>query len=119
MTRHPQTSRPTRSAPIGLDASRCASAMPVTRYTLSKGAGFVRGRVMRPGDLAPTVFTTVGLRDARRVELWEEHNATALIGLEVRAPEPLQATELITATPPPRRRFACATPDSRAATRPP
>jgi AraC-like DNA-binding protein len=49
---------------------------------------------MRSGDLAPTVFTTVGLRDARRVELWEEHNATALIGLEVRAPEPLQATEL-------------------------
>ena len=40
---------------------------------------------MRSGDLAPTVFTTVGLRDARRVELWEEHNATALIGLEVRA----------------------------------
>ncbi|MFZ0185985.1 MAG: AraC family transcriptional regulator [Streptosporangiaceae bacterium] len=49
---------------------------------------------MRPGDRAPTVFTTVGLRDACRVELWEEHNATALIGLEVRAPEPLQATEL-------------------------
>lgn len=49
---------------------------------------------MRPGDLGPTVFTTVGLRDACRVELWEEHNATALIGLEVRAPEPLQATEL-------------------------
>ena len=49
---------------------------------------------MRSGDLAPTVFTTVGLRDACRVELWEEHNATALIGLEVRAPEPLQATEL-------------------------
>jgi hypothetical protein len=50
--------------------------------------------MMRSGDLAPTVFTTVGLRDACRVELWEEHNATALIGLEVRAPEPLQATEL-------------------------
>jgi AraC-like DNA-binding protein len=49
---------------------------------------------MRSGDLAPTVFTTVGLRDACRVELWEEHNATALIGLEVRSPEPLQATEL-------------------------
>jgi AraC-like DNA-binding protein len=49
---------------------------------------------MRPGDLAPTVFTTVGLPDARRVELWEEHNSTALIGLEVHAPEPLQATEL-------------------------
>ena len=49
---------------------------------------------MHPQDLAPTVFTTVGLPDARRVELWEEHNSTALIGLEVHAPEPLQATEL-------------------------
>jgi AraC-like DNA-binding protein len=49
---------------------------------------------MKPGNLAPTVFTTVGLPDARRVELWEEHNSTALIGLEVHAPAPLQATEL-------------------------
>jgi AraC-like DNA-binding protein len=49
---------------------------------------------MRPGELAPTVFTTVGLRDACRVERWEEHNASALIGPEVRSPEPLQATEL-------------------------
>lgn len=49
---------------------------------------------MRPADLAPTVFSTVGLPDARRVELWETHNATALIGLDVHARDPLEATEL-------------------------
>jgi len=48
---------------------------------------------MRP-DLAPTVFSTAGLPAARRVELWETHNATALIGLDVDATEPLQATEV-------------------------
>jgi AraC-like DNA-binding protein len=41
-----------------------------------------------------TVFTTAGLPPARRIELWESHNATALIGLDVRAPRPLEATEL-------------------------
>jgi AraC-like DNA-binding protein len=49
---------------------------------------------MQPADLAPKVFSTVGLPAARRVELWETHNATALIGLDVRAGEPLIATEL-------------------------
>jgi len=49
---------------------------------------------MRPADLAPTVFSTVGLPDARRIELWETHNATALIGLNVHARDPLEATEL-------------------------
>jgi AraC-like DNA-binding protein len=49
---------------------------------------------MRPGDLAPTVFSTLGLPDARRVELWEAHNATALIGLDVHARDPLEAAEL-------------------------
>jgi AraC-like DNA-binding protein len=44
--------------------------------------------------MLPTVFSTAGLPDARRVELWESHNATALIGLDVRAPRPLEATEL-------------------------
>ncbi len=44
--------------------------------------------------LAPTVFSTVGLPAARRVELWETHNATALIGLDVRATTALEATEL-------------------------
>jgi AraC-like DNA-binding protein len=39
------------------------------------------------------VFSTTGLPDARRVQLWEEHNATALIGLAVHAPIPLAATE--------------------------
>lgn len=45
-------------------------------------------------ELAPRVFSTAGLPDARRVELWETHNATALIGLDVHATEPLEATEL-------------------------
>jgi AraC-like DNA-binding protein len=40
-----------------------------------------------------TVFSTAGLPAARRVELWEEHNATALIGLAVHAPRPLDASE--------------------------
>ncbi len=43
---------------------------------------------------APTVFSTAGLPAARRVELWESHNTTALIGLDVRATEPLDATEV-------------------------
>ncbi len=49
---------------------------------------------MRSADLAPTVFSTVGLPAARRVELWEAHNINALIGLDVRATEALEATEL-------------------------
>ena len=49
---------------------------------------------MQPEDLAPKAFSTVGLPAARRVELWETHNATALIGLDVQAREPLFATEL-------------------------
>jgi hypothetical protein len=44
--------------------------------------------------MLPTVFSTAGLPDARRVELWESHNATALIGLDVHAARPLEATEL-------------------------
>jgi AraC-like DNA-binding protein len=49
---------------------------------------------MQPDGQAPTVFSTVGLPAARRVELWETHNASALIGLDVRASAPLEATEL-------------------------
>lgn len=49
---------------------------------------------MHKGDLAPTVFSTVGVPAGRRVELWETHNATALIGLDVHATQPLEATEL-------------------------
>ncbi len=49
---------------------------------------------MRPPGLAPTVFSTVGVPAGRRVELWETHNATALIGLDVHATRPLEATEL-------------------------
>lgn len=47
-----------------------------------------------PADLAPAVFSTAGLAAPRRVELWEAHNAAALIGLDVRAPGPLDATEI-------------------------
>ena len=42
----------------------------------------------------PRAFSTVGLPPACRVELFETHNATALIGLDVQANEPLVATEL-------------------------
>ena len=49
---------------------------------------------MQPADLAPKAFSTVGLPATRQVELWETHNSTALIGLDVRASEPLVATEL-------------------------
>ncbi len=49
---------------------------------------------MQPADLAPRAFSTSGLPAARRVELWETHNATKLIGLDVQTSEPLSATEL-------------------------
>ena len=45
-------------------------------------------------DVMPRVFSTAGLPAARRVELWESHNASALIGLDVRAATPLEATEI-------------------------
>jgi len=47
----------------------------------------------------PRVFSTAALPAARRVELWESHNAAALIGLAVRADRPLDATELNVALP--------------------
>lgn len=43
---------------------------------------------------ATTVFSTAGLPAARRIELWERHNEDALIGLSVRSPRPLEATEV-------------------------
>jgi AraC-like DNA-binding protein len=45
---------------------------------------------------APRVFSTVGLPDRRRIELWEGHNAAALIGLrcQTSGPGPLAATEI-------------------------
>jgi AraC-binding-like domain len=46
-----------------------------------------------PAELTPGVFTTSGLPTARRVELWESHNAAALIGLTVQAPDSLDAAE--------------------------
>lgn len=45
-------------------------------------------------DTEPRVFSTAGLPAARRVELWESHNANALIGLDVRAASPLEAAEV-------------------------
>jgi AraC-like DNA-binding protein len=51
-------------------------------------------RATSPVDLAPAVFSTAGLAAPRRVELWEAHNASALIGLDVRTPGPLEATEV-------------------------
>jgi AraC-like DNA-binding protein len=47
-----------------------------------------------PAELTPGTFSTSGLPAARRVELWESHNAAALIGLAVRAPDSLDAAEL-------------------------
>jgi AraC-like DNA-binding protein len=49
---------------------------------------------MRPANPAPTVFSTAGVPGVRRIELWESHNATALIGLTVSAARPLEATEV-------------------------
>lgn len=40
------------------------------------------------------VFSTAGLPAARRIELWEGHNATALIGLSCHSAIPLEATEV-------------------------
>lgn len=40
------------------------------------------------------VFSTTGLPPQRRVELWEGHNAAALIGLSCHAATPLEATEI-------------------------
>jgi AraC-like DNA-binding protein len=49
---------------------------------------------MLPSDRAPRAFSTAGLPAVRRIELWETHNATALVGLDVHADHPLVATEL-------------------------
>jgi len=45
---------------------------------------------------APVAFSTEGLPEGRRVELWESHNAAALIGLRCRTltAAPLTATEI-------------------------
>jgi AraC-like DNA-binding protein len=46
-------------------------------------------------SMSPTrVFSTAGLPAARRIELWERHNATALIGLNCHSTMPLEATEV-------------------------
>ena len=47
-------------------------------------------------QLTPAVFSTAGLPEQRRVELWEDHNAAALIGLRCRTltATGLEATEI-------------------------
>ena len=45
------------------------------------------------------VFSTVGLPDAHRVELWERHNTAALVRLDVRANRPLRAREVTVRSP--------------------
>jgi AraC-like DNA-binding protein len=46
-------------------------------------------------SMSPTrVFSTAGLPAARRIELWEGHNAAALIGLNCHSTTPLEATEV-------------------------
>lgn len=49
-----------------------------------------------PGAVQPVTFSTVGLPEAQRVELWEGHNADALIGLRCRTltAAVLEATEI-------------------------
>lgn len=49
---------------------------------------------MEPAVARRRVFSTAGLPAARRVGLWESHNAAALIGLDVHADGALQATEI-------------------------
>ncbi len=46
------------------------------------------------GPAAARVFSTAGLPVARRIELWEGHNAAALIGLSCHSAMPLEATEV-------------------------
>lgn len=43
---------------------------------------------------ATQVFSTAGLPAGRRIELWEGHNAAALIGLSCHSTVPLEATEV-------------------------
>ena len=43
---------------------------------------------------ATQVFSTAGLPAGRRIELWEGHNAAALIGLSCHSRVPLEATEV-------------------------
>jgi AraC-like DNA-binding protein len=44
------------------------------------GGAMLTARLPAPGR-QPEIFSTAGLPDARRIELWESHNAAALIGL--------------------------------------
>jgi len=56
---------------------------------------------VRPRRASRASFTTVGLPAPRRVELWEEHNARALVGLTCRtlSDEALEASEWNVQTP--------------------
>jgi AraC-like DNA-binding protein len=70
-----------------------------------------------PAELTPGIFSTSGLPTARRVELWESHNAAALIGLAVRAPDSLDAAELNVRLPRARLARVTASPHSVERTR--
>ena len=61
------------------------------------GPGSVGGTAV--AEPVPEVFSTLGLPDARRVELWERHNTTALVRLDVRANGPLSAREVTVHSP--------------------
>jgi AraC-like DNA-binding protein len=76
----------------------------VMPYT-GNGRGGERAVEGEPGP-GPTRFSTVGLPPSRRLELWEDHNARALIGLACKTIDgaPLAATELN--LPLPRLQFA-------------
>ena len=52
------------------------------------------GDATQPAAAERKSFSTAGLPAARRIELWEAHNAAALIGLDVRAGGELDATEI-------------------------
>jgi AraC-like DNA-binding protein len=70
-----------------------------------------------PAELTPGMFSTSGLPAARRVSLWESHNAAALIGLAVRAPDSLDAAEINVQLP--RARLARVTGSAHAVERTP
>jgi AraC-like DNA-binding protein len=57
-----------------------------------------RSAFASPASGAPELrrFSTIGLHDAQRIELWEQHNANALVGLSARTLDgnPLEATEV-------------------------
>ncbi len=66
-----------------------ADGAPVARKAASREPG------AEPDPPGVVQFSTLGLPEARRIELWEDHNATALVGLRCRTLDgtPLLAVE--------------------------